>query len=236
MYAALFSAAVSSAPTTAPRATTACAVPAPNVPAEQNDFAAPAGIGTEVPDGAFGFTVTDVETGMQAVGESFLHTEAQGSYVLVHVTVRNTGNEPATFIGANQKLLDAQGREFETDIGAVLNVPDSESLFTPSTPATASAARSYSTCRKTSPRRPSSCTSRCSPAERSSHSPAEPLARTSAAAAAAASCSRHGQCGRPCPAPSEHMAHRPSARGTCSRSSRCQTSGSPSARTRLITG
>jgi Domain of unknown function (DUF4352) len=73
VYAAAFGAAVSSTPT--PAAT------------------APAGIGTEVQDGAFAFTVTKVDTGVQALGQSFLRTEAQGSYVLVHVTVRNVGTE-----------------------------------------------------------------------------------------------------------------------------------------------
>src|SRR5690606_7307270 len=58
------------------------------------------------------------------------------------------------------------------------------------------------------------------------------LLATNAAAAAAATYSRHGQCGRPRLAPSVQRAHRPSAPGTCSRSNRCQTSGSPSARTR----
>jgi hypothetical protein len=97
--------------------------------------AASAGIGTEVQDGSFAFTVTDVETGAQALGDSFLRTEAQGMYVLVHVTVRNIGTESETFMGANQTLLDTQGREFTTDsAAAVMNVPDSESFFTPINP------------------------------------------------------------------------------------------------------
>jgi hypothetical protein len=127
LYAAAFSAAVSSTPTTAPRATTAYAAPTPNVPAPTRS----AGIGDEVQDGSFAFTVTNVETGVHALGDSFLRTEAQGSYVLVHVTVRNIGTESAMFTGSNQTLLDAQGREFEADSGAALmNVPDSESFLT----------------------------------------------------------------------------------------------------------
>jgi hypothetical protein len=39
--------------------------------------ATPVGIGDEVQDGPFAFTVTDVQTGVQALGESFLRTEAR---------------------------------------------------------------------------------------------------------------------------------------------------------------
>jgi hypothetical protein len=88
-------------------------------------------IGDEVQDGSFTFKVTNVETGAQALGDSFLRSEAQGMYVLVHVTVTNIGTESALFTSANQTLLDAQGREFDADAGAALmNVPDSESFLT----------------------------------------------------------------------------------------------------------
>ena len=72
-----------------------------------------------------------METGREALGDGFLRSEAQGSYVLVHVTVTNVGTEAQMFTSANQTLLDAQGREFEADAGAALmNVPDSESFLT----------------------------------------------------------------------------------------------------------
>jgi hypothetical protein len=131
LYAAIFSAAISSAPSSASRPTTAYTAPAPNISAP----AASAGIGTEVQDGSLAFTVTDVKTGVRVLGDSFLRTEAQGMYVLVHVTVRNIGSESQTFMGANQTLLDAQGREFTADSSAALmNVPNSESFFTPINP------------------------------------------------------------------------------------------------------
>jgi hypothetical protein len=131
LYAAIFSAAVTSAPSSASRPTTAYAAPAPHI----SGPAASAGIGTEVQDGSLAFTVTDVETGVRVLGDSFLRTEAQGMYVLVHVSVRNIGSESETFTGANQTLLDAQGREFTADSSAALiNVPDSESFFTPINP------------------------------------------------------------------------------------------------------
>ncbi len=116
VYAAAFSAAVSSTPTATTTATAS---------------AGQAGIGTEVQDGAFAFTVTKVDTGLRALGQGVLRSEAQGSYVLVHVTVRNVGTESQLFTDSNQTLLDAQGREFTADTSAaMMNVPDSESFLT----------------------------------------------------------------------------------------------------------
>ncbi|TWF75645.1 uncharacterized protein DUF4352 [Pseudonocardia hierapolitana] len=130
-YAAAFGAAVSTVPA-ASTSPTGLAAPTPNIAAEQSSADAPqAGIGDQVQDGAFAFTVTKVETGREALGDGFLRSEAQGSYVLVHVTVTNVGAESAMFTSVNQTLLDAQGREFEADAGAaMMNVPDSESFLT----------------------------------------------------------------------------------------------------------
>jgi hypothetical protein len=58
-----------------------------------------AAIGQEVRDGKFAFTVTGVRTS-PAMGTRV----AQGVYVLVSMTVRNTGSEPWSFFGINQKL------------------------------------------------------------------------------------------------------------------------------------
>jgi hypothetical protein len=235
LYAAAFTAAISASPSTAPRA--AYGAPAPAVPAGPRADAATAGTGDEVQDGSFAFTVTDVETDVQALGESFLRTEAQGIYVLVHVTVRNVGSESQTVMGANQTLLDTQGREFAADSSAALmNVPDSESLYTPINPGNGvDGVLVFDVPEGLTPAAIELHESMFS-GGRSSQSVADrPVLRASAAADAATTYSRHGQCGRPRPAPSEQRTHRPSVRGTCSRSSRCQTSGSPSARTRLIT-
>ncbi|MFD1531915.1 DUF4352 domain-containing protein [Pseudonocardia aurantiaca] len=133
LYTAAFSAAVS-APPAAPSTPNVVAQPVPNISADQSGGDVPsatASIGDQIQDGSFGFTVTDVQTGLQDLGEGFLRSEAQGSYVLVHVTVTNVGTESQMFTSANQTLLDAQGREFEADAGAALmNVPDSESFLT----------------------------------------------------------------------------------------------------------
>jgi hypothetical protein len=89
-----------------------------------------AGIGTEVRDGDFSFTVTGVEPGVQTLGKGAWSTQAQGEFVLVRVTVTNVGSESTMFSGANQKLLDDQGRTFDADSGgAAMYVPDSESFL-----------------------------------------------------------------------------------------------------------
>jgi hypothetical protein len=43
------------------------------------------------------FTVTKVEPGVARVGGDLLSQQAQGQYVLVHVTVANVGNEAQIF-------------------------------------------------------------------------------------------------------------------------------------------
>lgn len=86
----------------------------------------PAAIGTEVRDGKFAFVVNNVETGRRSVGTNpYLRKEAQGTYVLVHTTVTNIGTKPQTYFGQNQKLVDAQGRQFANDYMAEVNVNDS---------------------------------------------------------------------------------------------------------------
>lgn len=68
---------------------------------------------------------------MHALGQGILRSEAQGSHVLVHVTVRNVGTESELFTDSDQTLLDAQGREFTADTAAaMMNLPDSESFLT----------------------------------------------------------------------------------------------------------
>src|SRR5690606_4017864 len=80
--------------------------PAEEPPAEEPAPEQPAasGIGTPVRDGKFEFTVTSVETGVPSVGDQYLSQEAQGQYVLVHMTVKNIGDEAQMFTGGNQQL------------------------------------------------------------------------------------------------------------------------------------
>ncbi len=68
-------------------------------------------IGEEVRDGKFAFTVTKTATSPAAGG----HT-AQGTYLTVAMTVRNTSTEPWSFFANAQKLKDFGGR-FEASLG-----------------------------------------------------------------------------------------------------------------------
>lgn len=83
----------------------------------------PAPVGTEVRDGKFAFLVTRVDPPVASVGDNeFFREEAQGEFVLVHVEVSNTGDQPQTYFGENQKLVDDQGRVYSNDTGAEFNL------------------------------------------------------------------------------------------------------------------
>lgn len=86
--------------------------------AQQQDAPA-AGIGTEVRDGKFAFTVTNVETGQTQAGSNpYANKTPQGQFVFAYVDVKNIADQPQSYFGNNQKLIDAQGREFANDTEA----------------------------------------------------------------------------------------------------------------------
>ncbi|MEV0340072.1 DUF4352 domain-containing protein [Nocardia sp. NPDC050713] len=79
--------------------------------------------GSEVRDGKFGFVVTRVDAPVASVGDNqFLKKDAQGEFILVYVDVSNTGDQPQTYFGDNQKLVDAQGRLYSNDTAAEVNL------------------------------------------------------------------------------------------------------------------
>lgn len=82
------------------------------------------GVGTPVRDGKFEFTVTKVETGVSSIGESFMAEEPDGQFVLVHITVKNIGDESQTLFDSEQTLKDGQGRSFDTDSAALFAMDD----------------------------------------------------------------------------------------------------------------
>lgn len=90
--------------------------------ADEGEDVAPAG--SEVRDGKFAFVVTQVEPPVTAVGRDYLSKEAQGEFILVHIDVTNTSDQPQSYFGSNQKLIDAQGREFTNDTEAEIYVND----------------------------------------------------------------------------------------------------------------
>lgn len=88
-----------------------------------------AGIGDAVLSGDLEFTITGVEEGGAELGSEYVSTAAQGEFLLVHVTVTNTGDEAHYFTGGEQTLVDDQGRRHETDGAASLYIPGNETLF-----------------------------------------------------------------------------------------------------------
>ncbi|CAM3904689.1 DUF4352 domain-containing protein [Janibacter anophelis] len=84
------------------------------------------GIGSPARDGKFEFTVTKVEEGVEQVGSEFFSESADGQFVLVHITVKNIGDESQTLFDSEQKLKDGQGRSFSTDSGAAIAMEDND--------------------------------------------------------------------------------------------------------------
>jgi hypothetical protein len=77
-------------------------------------------------DGQFEFTVTKVECGIAEVGGEYLNKKAQGQFCLVHVTVKNIGNEARTFNDSSQHAYNAAGQKYDAD-GAAGIYLDSDS-------------------------------------------------------------------------------------------------------------
>ncbi|MEO3809562.1 DUF4352 domain-containing protein [Sphaerisporangium sp. B11E5] len=88
----------------------------------------PPAIGASVRDGEFTFRIDKVRTAT-TVGSELLNTKAQGKFILVHFTVKNTGNKAQSFVGYSQKLMDTRGREFAADSTAAAYLQNSNSLF-----------------------------------------------------------------------------------------------------------
>jgi hypothetical protein len=76
---------------------------APGAPASQPPLA---GLNQEVRDGRFAFVVTSVYTAKTAHDPTnpSIQQTAQGTYVNVHLTVKNIGNRPQTSFADNQRL------------------------------------------------------------------------------------------------------------------------------------
>lgn len=90
-------------------------------PAPATSSAEPAGpgIGAEVRDGKFAFTVTKIKCGVRKVGDNVLNARAQGQFCLVNLTVKNVGDEPQVMFSANQKGYIGD-REYAVDDAATI--------------------------------------------------------------------------------------------------------------------
>jgi hypothetical protein len=73
------------------------------------------GSGAQASDGGLTFAVTGVETAPSVQSQDApVEQTAQGEYAIVHLTVSNSGDQPATFVGTFQKLK-AGGTTFSID-------------------------------------------------------------------------------------------------------------------------
>ena len=102
---------------------------APAKETEAEPFETLPGIGAVVADGKFEFTVTSVESGGVRIGNDTFGQDAQGQFVLVHLTVRNIGTEAQYFDGSSQKVADTQGRTHSSDGSAAIYLDDSNSFL-----------------------------------------------------------------------------------------------------------
>lgn len=72
-------------------------------------------IGDAVATGDWEVTVNDVESGVTELGDEYLGTTAQGQFILVEMSVANTGSEPSFFFEGDVSLQDADGNTYSPD-------------------------------------------------------------------------------------------------------------------------
>lgn len=80
-------------------------------------------IGDRVVVGDRAYTVTDVKT-TAFVGDEYTKREAVGVYALISMTIENIGKESSTMISSDVKIVDDQGRTFESDSNAWIALKD----------------------------------------------------------------------------------------------------------------
>ncbi|AKS36816.1 DUF4352 domain-containing protein [Mycolicibacterium goodii] len=84
-------------------------------------------LNTPVRDGKFEFVVRSVQPGLSEVGDNpFLNQKAQGQFVIVTLSVQNIGDRAQGFSPSNQKLVDTDGRSFETDTSAQIALDNND--------------------------------------------------------------------------------------------------------------
>jgi hypothetical protein len=102
----------------------AASEPSASAPAEP---AVAAGIGTPVRDGKFEFVVTGV-THAKSVGGEFGST-AQGEYTILHVSVKNIGDQAQTLDDSSQYVFNSAGSKYDADSAADMDVNGNGSVF-----------------------------------------------------------------------------------------------------------
>lgn len=80
-------------------------------------------VGDRVVVGERAYTVNSVRTA-QMVGDQYLNAQATGIFVIVDMTIENLGKESSTMSTNDVKLIDSEGRTFESDTKAWVYIKD----------------------------------------------------------------------------------------------------------------
>ncbi len=75
-------------------------------------------VGDRVTVGDRAYTITDVKSSASVGDNEYTKKEATGIYVLVTMTIENTGKESSTMSTNDVKIIDSEGRTFESDTQA----------------------------------------------------------------------------------------------------------------------
>ena len=94
-------------------------------PAEEATY----GIGDTVASDDWEITVARVEDGVSQVGDEFLNAQAQGQFVQIRLSVKNTGSEPNYFFEDDIKLGDDSGNTYSADSEAGIYEAEDNILF-----------------------------------------------------------------------------------------------------------
>jgi hypothetical protein len=87
------------------------------------------GIGDTVAADDWEITVAKVEDGVSQVGDEFLNAKAQGQFVQIRLSVKNTGSEPNYFFEDDIKLGDDAGNTYSADSEAGIYAAENNILF-----------------------------------------------------------------------------------------------------------
>ncbi|WP_209371876.1 DUF4352 domain-containing protein [Brevibacterium renqingii] len=94
-------------------------------PAEEAEH----GIGDTVAADGWEITVDSVEDGVSKVGDEYLGAQAQGQFVQVAMSVKNTGSDPNYFFEDDIKLGDDEGNTYSADSEAGIYAAEDNILF-----------------------------------------------------------------------------------------------------------
>lgn len=107
------------------------ALGAPSATATQPATPTAAAAGSSVRDGKFEFRVTGMTRAKQAgdLSNQFMIADAQGEFIILTLSVTNIGDEPQSYFGSNQKLIDTAGREYGVDSKADMWMNDEGAIM-----------------------------------------------------------------------------------------------------------